>query len=177
MRRIAGFCRFVYNKALALQKARDEQGEKKRVQHPGSRDENLVREGRDTPGWPVDRTTRVVGSRNPPKRRRGGSMPRLSAVGISGLQAGEDVKGTSGDAVRPLSVPCSSGKMRSLPNLCARSVSDGSGPWGRTGARGCSADPRDANPIPGGAPPVVARSSGRRKAIQKSVASPALVAA
>ena len=29
--------------------------------------------------------------RNPPKRLRGGSMPRLSAVGISGLQAGEDV--------------------------------------------------------------------------------------
>ena len=34
----------------------------------------------------------AVGSRNPPKRLRGGSMPRPSAVGISGLQAGEDVK-------------------------------------------------------------------------------------
>ncbi len=98
MRRIADSCRFVDNKALALQKARYEQGEKKRVQHPGSRDENLAREGRDTPGWPVDRTTRVVGSRNPPKRRRGGSMPRLSAVGISGLQTGEDV---NGDLDRP----------------------------------------------------------------------------
>ena len=32
-----------------------------------------------------------LSSRNPPKRLRGGSMPRLSAVGISGLQAGEDV--------------------------------------------------------------------------------------
>src|SRR5690606_18842507 len=29
MRRFAGACRFVYNKALALQKQRDEQGEKK----------------------------------------------------------------------------------------------------------------------------------------------------
>ncbi len=29
MRRFAGSCRFVFNKALALQKARDEQGEKK----------------------------------------------------------------------------------------------------------------------------------------------------
>jgi len=48
---------------------------------------------------------------------------------------------------------------------------------GRPGARGCPADPRDANPYFGGARPVVARSSGRRKAIQKSVASPALVAA
>ena len=93
MRRIAGSCRFVDNKALALQKARYAQGEKKRdQQHPGSRDGNLAKEGRDTPGWPVDRPTRVVGSRNPPKRRRGGSMPRLSTVGISGLQAGEDVK-------------------------------------------------------------------------------------
>ena len=93
MHRIAGFCRFVDNKALALQKARYAQGEKKRDEHPGARDGNLAREGRDTPGWPVDRTTRVVGSRNPPKRRRGGSMPPLSAVGISGLQVGEDVKG------------------------------------------------------------------------------------
>src|SRR5690554_5429749 len=31
-------------------------------------------------------------SRSPPQRLRDGSMPRLSAVGISGLQAGEDVK-------------------------------------------------------------------------------------
>jgi putative transposase len=29
MRRFSGACRFVYNKALALQKARHEQGEKK----------------------------------------------------------------------------------------------------------------------------------------------------
>jgi len=28
----------------------------------------------------------------PPRRLRGGSMPRLSAAGISGIQAGEDVK-------------------------------------------------------------------------------------
>lgn len=48
---------------------------------------------------------------------------------------------------------------------------------GRTGARGCPADPRETNPYFGGVRPVVARSSGRRKAIQKSVASPALVAA
>ena len=34
----------------------------------------------------------AASSRNPPKRLRGGSTPRLSAVGISGLQAGEDVK-------------------------------------------------------------------------------------
>jgi len=56
---------------------------------------------------------------------------------------------------------------------------------GRSGARGYPADPRDANPyftaqakpVAGGARPVVARSTGRRKAIQKPVASPALVAA
>lgn len=57
---------------------------------------------------------------------------------------------------------------------------------GRTGARGCPASrrqrpaggkPRLTNPIFGGVPPVAARSSGRRKAIQKSVASPALAAA
>jgi transposase len=47
------------------------------------------------PGWPVDRTAQAVGSRNPPKRIRRGSMPRLGAVGISGLQAGEDVNRTA----------------------------------------------------------------------------------
>ena len=38
MRSIAGSCRFVDNKALALQKARYAQGEKKRDEHPVSRD-------------------------------------------------------------------------------------------------------------------------------------------
>ncbi len=43
------------------------------------------------PGWPVDRTARAVGSRNPPRRLRKEPSMR-SVVGISGLQAGEDVK-------------------------------------------------------------------------------------
>ena len=43
------------------------------------------------PGWPVDRTALAVGSRNPPRRLRTDSSMR-SVVGISGLQAGEDVK-------------------------------------------------------------------------------------
>ncbi len=47
---------------------------------------------------------------------------------------------------------------------------------GRTGARGCPADPRETNPYFGGARPVVARSSGRRKAIQKSAEALTLVA-
>jgi putative transposase len=47
---------------------------------------------------------------------------------------------------------------------------------GRTGARGCPADPRDANPYFGGVRPIVARSSGRRKAVQKSVEALPLVA-
>ena len=34
---------------------------------------------------------KVASSRNPPQRLRGGAVPRLSAVGICGLQAGEDV--------------------------------------------------------------------------------------
>jgi transposase, IS605 OrfB family, central region len=42
------------------------------------------------PGWPVDRTARAVGSRNPPRRLRKELSVR-SVVGISGLQAGEDV--------------------------------------------------------------------------------------
>jgi putative transposase len=42
------------------------------------------------PGWPVDRTARAVGSRNPPRRLRKEPSMR-SVVGISGLQAGEDV--------------------------------------------------------------------------------------
>lgn len=47
---------------------------------------------------------------------------------------------------------------------------------GRPGARGCPADPRETNPYFGGVRPVVARSSGRRKAIQKSVEALPLVA-
>jgi hypothetical protein len=43
------------------------------------------------PGWPVDRTALAVGSRNPPRRLRMERSMR-SVVGISGLQAGEDVK-------------------------------------------------------------------------------------
>jgi putative transposase len=43
------------------------------------------------PGWPVDRTARAVGSRNPPRRLRKEPSMR-SVVGISSLQAGEDVK-------------------------------------------------------------------------------------
>lgn len=42
----------------------------------------LDSEGRDTPGWLVDRITRVVASKNPPKRFRHDSMSRLSAVGL-----------------------------------------------------------------------------------------------
>ena len=42
-------------------------------------------------GWPVDRTALAVGSRNPPRRLRMERSTR-SVVGISGLQAGEDVK-------------------------------------------------------------------------------------
>jgi hypothetical protein len=42
------------------------------------------------PGWPVDRTARAVGSRNPPRRLRKEPSMR-SVVGISGLKAGEDV--------------------------------------------------------------------------------------
>jgi putative transposase len=42
------------------------------------------------PGWPVDRTARAVGSRNPPRRLRKEPSMR-SVVGISSLQAGEDV--------------------------------------------------------------------------------------
>jgi hypothetical protein len=37
----------------------------------------------------------VIRSRNPPKRLRGGSRPPLSAAGISGLQAGEEVNQAS----------------------------------------------------------------------------------
>lgn len=40
---------------------------------------------------------------------------------------------------------------------------------GRPGAKGCPADLRETNPYFGGAKPVAARSSGRRKAIQKSL--------
>lgn len=47
---------------------------------------------------------------------------------------------------------------------------------GRTGARGCPADPRETNPYFGGVRLVVARSSGRRKAIQKSPEARPLVA-
>lgn len=46
----------------------------------------------------------------------------------------------------------------------------------RIGARGCPADPRETNPYFGGVRAVVARSSGRRKAIQKSVEALPLVA-
>ncbi|AQS50470.1 hypothetical protein PAEH1_01000 [Paenalcaligenes hominis] len=56
MRRFAGACRFVFNRALA---------------------------------WQKDRY--AASSRNPPKRLWDGSMPPLSAVGIPGLEAGEDV--------------------------------------------------------------------------------------
>ena len=44
MRSIAGSCRFVDNKALALQKARYEQGEKKRDQNILSRGMEIWRE-------------------------------------------------------------------------------------------------------------------------------------
>ncbi len=37
---------------------------------------------------------KAASSRNPPKRPRGGSMPRMGAVGIFGIHAGEDVKET-----------------------------------------------------------------------------------
>ena len=91
MRRIAGSCRFVDHKALALQKARYGQGEKKRDEHPGARGGNLAREGRGMPGWPMIDPQGWSEAGTHRKRCRGGSMPRLSAVGIFGLQVREDV--------------------------------------------------------------------------------------
>jgi len=51
--------------------------------------------GRTCPArLPSERCSNVVSNRNSPKRLMSGSMPRLSAVGISSIHAGEDVCGT-----------------------------------------------------------------------------------
>ena len=41
---------------------------------------------------PLERYGKTASSRNPPKRLRLLPMPHLSATGISGIHAGEDVK-------------------------------------------------------------------------------------
>jgi hypothetical protein len=73
MRRVAGSCRFVFNKALALQKARYEHGEKKLGYAGLCKLLTQWRNNADT-AWLA--------------------MPRLSAAGIPGLQGGEDVNGS-----------------------------------------------------------------------------------
>lgn len=50
----------------------------------------------------LGKRSHAASSRNLPKRLRGGSMPRLSAVGVSGLKAGEDVNvSASGSCTDP----------------------------------------------------------------------------
>ena len=71
MRRIAGSCRFVDHKAMALQKARYGQGEKTRDEHPGARDGNLAREGRGMLGRPVDRTDKGGRKQDPTEAPQG----------------------------------------------------------------------------------------------------------
>src|ERR1700730_2314266 len=56
MRRFAGSCRFVFNKALALQKQRYEQGEKKRGHAGLCKELTAWRNGTETP-WLADAPT------------------------------------------------------------------------------------------------------------------------
>ncbi len=69
-----------------------------------------------------ERRGNAASSRNPPKRLERGPVLRLSAVGISGLQAGEDVNALSAKAFAGewFKIP--------LPNLAATER----GVWRRT---------------------------------------------
>jgi putative transposase len=82
MRRFAGCCRFVYNKALAWQIAAYAKDRTVKF--------NYTKLANFLPTWKQEMPPRR--SRNPPKRLR--AMPR-SSVGISVVHGGEDVNGAS----------------------------------------------------------------------------------
>ena len=154
MRRFAGSCRFVFNKALALQKGRYARGEKKLGYAGLCKELTMWRNGAETP-WLADAPIHPLQQTLKDLERAYGIMSCLSAVGISALPAqavavqakgGEDVNvhgvrvDSGGDgAIRtrdPACAECLFSRQvpsASRPHLLEMDGSHGWATWNRTG--------------------------------------------